>query len=143
MGLFKLLALVVAAALWSAFLAVFLRQQGVRPLRRVLDGFSRLGWLCRVGVLLLVVQLTLFGGAKHGGTDGGALAQTLMMRVPASSGAGSVSTVAADDVLRGYRLESVATNAAVAYAMPPGAVVRGTWHLTGAYQAVRKVALDG
>ena len=143
MDLFKLLAVAVAAALWSAFLAVFLRQQGVRPLRRVIDGFSRLGWLRRVGVLLLVVQLTLFGGAKHGGTDGGALAQTLMMRVPASSEAGSVSTVAADDVLRGYRLVSVVTNAPADYAMPEGASVRGTWHLTGAYQDVRKVALDG
>ena len=37
MDLFKLLAVAVAAALWSAFLAVFLRQQGVRPLRRILD----------------------------------------------------------------------------------------------------------
>ena len=35
----------------------------------LLDRFSRLGLVCKIGVLFLVVQLTMFGGAKHGGTN--------------------------------------------------------------------------
>ena len=35
----------------------------------LLARFSRLGWVCKVAVLFFVVQLTMFGGAKHGGTN--------------------------------------------------------------------------
>lgn len=55
----------------------------------------------------------------------------------------STSTVTAEDIARGYRLESVTTNAARSYEMPTDAVVRGTWHLTGAYEDVQKVTLNG
>ena len=42
-----------------------------------------------------------------------------------------------------YRLESVSTNEGYCYTMPAGGTIRGTWHLTGAYEDVQKVALDG
>ena len=44
------------------------------------------------------------------------------------------------DGARPYRLESVATNAGFSYAMPSDGTIRGTWHLTGAYEAVQKVS---
>ena len=69
MELFKFIALVIAGALWSAVLAVFLHKKDVHPIRELLDGFSRLGWMSKVGVLVLIAQLTMFGGAKHGGTN--------------------------------------------------------------------------
>ena len=37
-----------------------------------------------------------------------------------------------DDIMRGWRVESVATNAAVSYAMPTNATLVGNWHLHGA-----------
>ena len=67
--LFKLIAVVVSGTLWSAWLALCLREKGVNPAREVLDRFGRLGWMKKVGVLFLVVQMTMFGGAKHGGTN--------------------------------------------------------------------------
>ena len=48
---------VVAGCLLSDFLSGLLAR------------FSRLGWACKVAVLFFVVQLTMFGGAKHGGTN--------------------------------------------------------------------------
>ena len=48
---------VVAGCLLSDFLSGLLAR------------FSRLGWVCKVAVLFFVVQLTMFGGAKHGGTN--------------------------------------------------------------------------
>ena len=65
------------------------------------------------------------------------------MRVTAVPEAGTVPAVSTGDLLRSYRLVSVVTNAPADYAMLEGASVRGTWHLTGAYQDVRKVELDG
>ena len=37
-----------------------------------------------------------------------------------------------DDIMRGWRVESVATNAAVSYAMPTNATLVGNWHIHGA-----------
>ena len=48
---------VVAGCLLSAFLSGLLAR------------FSSLDWVCKVAVLFFVVQLTMFGGAKHGGTN--------------------------------------------------------------------------
>ena len=48
---------VIAGCLLSDFLSGLLAR------------FSRLGWVCKVAVLFFVVQLTMFGGAKHGGTN--------------------------------------------------------------------------
>ena len=43
-------------------------------------------------------------------------------------------TLSSNDVVRGYRLETVRTNAAVSYARPANARLVGTWHLTDAYR---------
>ena len=66
---FKLTAILISGILWSAWLVLVLRKKDVHPLRDTLEGFSRLGWMKKVGVLFIVVQLTMFGGAKHGGTN--------------------------------------------------------------------------
>ena len=66
---FKLIAILIASVLWGAWLVLLLRERDVHPLRDTLDRFGRLGWMKKVGVLFLVVQMTMFGGAKHGGTN--------------------------------------------------------------------------
>ena len=48
----------------------------------------------------------------------------------------SCPTIAAYDVTRGYRLDSVTTNDAISYEMPDDATEVGTWRLTGAYDDV-------
>ena len=137
------------------------------PIRIILDKFSRLGWVNKIAILFIVVQLTMFGGAKHGGTndvddvtstndvelvegdsdtneelriESGELmmGQTLMSSTLHSSFLTLNSQSAAP-----YRLESVSTNEGYSYAMPADGTLRGTWHLTGAYEDVQKVALDG
>ena len=67
--MFKLIALLVAGLLWSAWLFAKLRECEGEPLKIVLDQFSRLGWFGKIAVLFFVVQLTMFGGAKHGTND--------------------------------------------------------------------------
>ena len=42
--------------------------------------------------------------------------------------------VSSNDVVRGYRLETVRTNAAISYTRPVNARLVGTWHLTDAYR---------
>ena len=42
--------------------------------------------------------------------------------------------VSSNDVVRGYRLETVRTNAAISYTRPANARLVGTWHLTDAYR---------
>lgn len=64
--MFKIIALVVAGLLWSVWLFAKLRECEGEPLKIVLDQFSRLGWFSKIAVLFFVVQLTMFGGAKHG-----------------------------------------------------------------------------
>ena len=66
---FKLTAILISGILWGAWLVLVLRKKNVHPIRETLEGFSRLGWMKKVGVLFIVVQLTMFGGAKHGGTN--------------------------------------------------------------------------
>ena len=168
MEVFKLLAVAVAGVLWSAVLVVFLHKKDVHPIRELLDGFSRLGWLCKVSVLFLVAQLTMFGGAKHGGTNdvtnvdgvietnqveivgGGGQSNLMSCAFGLEEGDAyhcppppllSTSSISFTDILRGYRLESVATNDDISYTMPSNGMVRGTWHLTGAYEDVQKVSL--
>ena len=167
---FKLTAVLISGALWSAWLVLVLRKKNVHPLRDALEGFGRLGWMKKVGVLFIVTQLTMFGGAKHGGTndvddvtstneveivDGGDTngvgGIVLNAPQPMFNGAaflggcgplGTTAPTAVDpDVVRGYRLASVSTNDEISYAMPDGATVRGTWHLTGAYEDVQKIGL--
>ena len=162
---FKLTAILISGILWSTWLVLVLRKKDVHPLRDTLEGFSRLGWMKKVGVLFIVVQLTMFGGAKHGGTndvddvtstndvelvegdsntneelrvESGELmmGQTLMSSTLHSSFLTLNSQSAAP-----YRLESVSTNSGISYALPADGTIRGTWHLTGAYEDVQKVSL--
>ena len=165
---FKLTAILISGVLWAAWLVLVLRKKDVHPLRNTLVGFSRLGWMKKVGVLFFVVQLTMFGGAKHGGTndvddvtstndvelvEGGTntneelrvesdelmmMGQTLM-----SSTLHSSFLTLNSDSAAPYRLESVSTNEGYSYAMPADGSIRGTWHLTGAYEDVQKVTLGG
>ncbi|MGN0832291.1 MAG: hypothetical protein ACI4RD_01415, partial [Kiritimatiellia bacterium] len=135
------LMLVLGAALfYSAFLVTRFSHQ----IARLSNALIRMPASQKV-VFALGMTIATVSAQKCGTTE---LAyseapQLMMILPPALAGTGVVASVCSNDVLRGYRLESVATNAAAAYAMPPGAAVRDTWHLTGAYQAVRKVALDG
>ena len=63
-----------------------------------------------------------------------------------SCGHGAVGTprptIAASDIVRGYRLDSVSTNEAIPYEAPDNATDVGVWHLTGAYEDAGKVGLD-
>ena len=139
------------------------------PIRITLDKFSRLGWVNKIAILFIVVQLTMFGGAKHGGTnDVDDVAGTNQVEIvggdgdanevggivlnapqPMSNGSaflggcGPLGTTAPAVAAQTYRLESVSTNEGYSYAIQSEGVVRGTWHLTGAYEDVQKVALDG
>ena len=67
--MFKLIALAVAGLLWFAWLFAKLRECEGEPLKIVLNQFSRLAWFNKIAVLFIVVQLTMFGGAKHGTND--------------------------------------------------------------------------
>ena len=61
------------------------------------------------------------------------------------SGSDSASTLLPDDspVHCDYKLVGVTTNEDYSYEMPPNGTLRGTWHLTGAYEAIQKVGLEG
>ena len=52
-------------------------------------------------------------------------------------------SVTPEDVMRGYRLDGVATNAAYSYAMPTNAVRHEKWWLRGAYEDIFRLDLDG
>ena len=47
-----------------------------------------------------------------------------------------------DDISRGWRVESVTTNAAVSYAMPTNAVLLGNWHVHGATSSFGNNRID-
>ena len=66
---FKFLAVSVAALLWLVYVAVRLHELKVDPVRSVLDMLSRLSWVNRVAVLIVIAHLTMFAGAKHGTND--------------------------------------------------------------------------
>ena len=97
------------------------------------------------GFLQRIVTFALRGGAAtfalalciHGSTKRAAKSVT-----PARVAAQSAAQVAASseitdaDIERGGRLVSVATNAAVSYAMPTDGATCGKWHLRGAYEDV-------
>ena len=52
-------------------------------------------------------------------------------------------SVSPNDVSRGYRLESVATNASYSYAMPTNGVRYGKWWKRGAFEDVFRLDLGG
>ena len=47
-----------------------------------------------------------------------------------------------DDIMRGWRVESVTTNAAVSYAMPTNAALVGNWHIHGAASSFGNNRID-
>ena len=51
--------------------------------------------------------------------------------------------LSSNDVVRGYRLETVRTNATISYTRPANARLVGTWHLTDAYRARARAQLNG
>ena len=55
---------------------------------------------------------------------------------PTAAPAGAVTD---EDIARGWRLVSAATNALASFSMPPDGAVCGTWHLCGAYEDVQVV----
>ena len=52
------------------------------------------------------------------------------------------ATVTADDIARGWRVESVTTNAAVSCAMPTNATLVGNWHVHGAASSFGNNSID-
>ena len=50
-----------------------------------------------------------------------------------------------DDIMRGWRVESVTTNAAVSYAMPTNAETVGNWHIHGAASSfgMNRISFNG
>ena len=96
-----------------------------------------LAWLCKIGVRglrklpvpVLIVFLSLAVGTgivaqKTNGANG-------LPPMPPRS-APVVETVSEDDVSRGWRVESVATNETVSYTMPSNALYVSNWHIHGA-----------
>ena len=75
----------------------------------------------------------------------GALPSAVADPSPAAGAAPKFSrrAVAAYDIVRGCRLASVTTNDAISYEMPDNATEVGTWRLTGAYDDVVNVDLEG
>ena len=198
---FKLTAILISGVLWGAWLVLVLWKKDVHPLRDALEGFSRLGWMKKIGVLFIVVHLAIFGGAKHGGTndvddvtstndvelveggtndwtkgeegtngweivEGGTndlddvdFGGTNGVEIVEGGETNDVGGMASSPPLMGmrrhltsgetphphfavpYRLEAVSTNSDISYAIPADGTVRGTWHLTGAYEDVQKVSL--
>ena len=55
----------------------------------------------------------------------------------------NLPTLSSNDVVRGYRLETVRTTAADFSKRPPNARLVGTWHLTDAYRGRARVMLGG
>ena len=73
-----------------------------------------------VGIALLTIVCTLFGGGK--------------MRSGGGRGATALPGVTAEEIAQGWRLESVTTNEAVSYAMPTNGVEYVPWSLRGGYE---------
>ena len=198
---FKLTVILISGVLWGAWLVLVLWKKDVHPLRDALEGFSRLGWMKKIGVLFIVVHLAIFGGAKHGGTndvddvtstndvelveggtndwtkgEGGTNGWEIVeggtndlddvdfggtngVEIVEGGETNDVGGTASSPPLMGmrrhltsgetphphfaapYRLEAVSTNSDISYAIPADGTVRGTWHLTGAYEDVQKVSL--
>ena len=157
--------LMLAGACLSALAWAVVAQR--RTVRRISDAYLRLSHVQRALVLLALVICTVHA-QKPSTNDVEGVTGT--NEVETVGGGGAADQVVGCDVLgapqpsanvlsfcmscgalgtsrptemRPYRLESVSTNSDISYAMPADATVRGTWHLTGAYEDVQKVALDG
>ena len=111
----------MAVVLTAVGIATASAQKSVTNGVDVVAGTNEVG-----GVVLNAPQPMFSGGALLGGC--GAMGT-------------SRPTIAAYDIGRGYRLDSVSTNDAIAYEMPDDATEVGTWRLTGAYDDVVNVGL--
>ena len=135
--MFKLMAVLVAAAFWLAWLFFRLREVKCEPMRVVLDRLSRIGWFNRIALLFIVANLTMFGGAKHGGTNAPPMGMmgfygghTLDM---------SGSRICEQDYDNGYVLYSVATNEIFDFSAPTGAGVATNWVLRSAANDYQRI----
>ena len=155
---------VLAGACLFTFAWVILAQR--RTIKRLSDAYLRLTHFQRVVVALAVIVCTVYAqkpstndvegvsgtnqvGIVEGGDTNGVGGIVLNAPQPMSNGAsffggcGALGTSRPTVAVRLYRLESVSTNSDISYSMPADGAIRGTWHLTGAYEDVQKVALDG
>ena len=153
---------ILAGACLFTFAWVILAQ--LRTIKRLSDAYLRLTHFQRVVAALAVIVCTVYaqkpstndveGVARTNQVeivDGGDTNQVgeaasspllLMMLPPLTSGEDAASPLSDADCARGYRLEGVSTNSGISYAMPHDGTIRGTWHLTGAYEDIQKVTLD-
>ena len=155
--MFKVVALVVVGLLWSAWLFAKLRECEGEPLKIVLDRFSRLGWFNKIAVLFIVVQLTMFGGAKHGTNDvdqtgGPTNAPPMMAGMPSPTSGRepdsplsptNESRIAEADYDNGYVLCRVGTNETHDFTAPEGALVATNWMRRGAADDCQRLDLGG
>ena len=78
----------------------------------------------------------------------GGFSQTGFTGLTGLAGAGNLVNLVnpvqttSDDIARGWRVESVATNAAVSYAMPTNATLVGNWHVHGAASSFGNNVVD-
>ena len=154
---------VLAGACLFTFAWVILAQR--RTIKRLSDAYLRLTHFQRVLVALAVIVCTVYAQKPstndvdgvmgtnqveivEGGDTNQVGGTVLNAPQPMSNGAsffggcGALGTVRPTVAVRPYRLESVLTNEVYSYAMPAVGAIRGTWHLTGAYEDVQKVSLD-
>ena len=134
---------VLAGACLSTFAWVILAQR--RTIKRLSDAYLRLTHFQRVLVALAVIVCTVYA-QKPSTNDVEGVTGTNQEEIAEGNvlsfcrGCGALRT-ARPTATRPYRLESISTNEGCSYAMPDAATVRGTWHLSGAYEDVQKVAL--
>ena len=140
--------LMLAGACLSALAWAVVAQR--RTVRRISDAYLRLSHVQRALVLLALVICTVHA-QKPSTNDVEDVTGTNEVETVGGGGDADLSTCALGLQTRPsilcpppistfsapYRLESVSTNSDISYAMPADATVRGTWHLTGAYEDVQ------
>ena len=127
-----------------------------RTIKRLSDVYLRLTHFQRVLVALAVVICTVYAQKPSTNNVEGATGTNEVETVGGASyfgGCGGPGVSALPPVgiaLRAIRNESpfcelvsVSTNEGYSYAMPADGTIRGTWHLTGAYEDVQKIGLEG
>ena len=154
--------IVLAGAFIFTFAWVILAQR--RTIRLLSDAYLRLTHFQRVLVALAVIVCTVYaqkpstndvngvsGTNDVEGVTGTNQVGGIVLNVPQPmsngasflGGCGALGTVRPTVAVRPYRLESVTTNESYSYTMPADGAICGTWRLTGAYEDVQRVALDG
>ena len=124
-----------AALLAAAALAPFVIPQ----LTRVWRSATPLGRFVFVSALSIAA---LYGGSKTNDVDdagGSATNQLMGLARRFLAPVFRTSTVTPEEVVRGWQIVSVETNANVCYAMPDGAALATNWWVRGAYEDVAKV----